>query len=99
MNLFEEVGLLPEVFDPEHYEDIVRQQMALYSLLSRLRSTTLIRAVEAPRWETEAGNRCRSSLAAKKVFELLKKEGRNILPVPRSGSGFVPFVHALSNRL
>lgn len=88
MNFFEEVGLLPEVFDREHYESLLHQEMALGRLLQRLRITTWVRAVEEPKWTLEAKERCRTSLPAQKVLQTLAKERRIISEAPTAGKDF-----------
>jgi hypothetical protein len=76
MSLFEEVGLLPEIFDPEHYESLPHQQITLSALLPRLRTATLIRACEETKWKDAITDRCRGSLPAQQVFKTLLKERR-----------------------
>jgi hypothetical protein len=76
VSLFEEIGLHPEIFDSGHYQNLMHQQIALSGLLPRLRTTTLVRAVEETKWKTEVSNRCRSSLLAQKVLQTLMKESR-----------------------
>jgi hypothetical protein len=76
MSLFEEVGLLPEIFDAEHYENLPHQQIALSALLPRLRTATLIRACEETKWKDAITDRCRGSLPAQQVLKTLLKERR-----------------------
>jgi hypothetical protein len=76
VNLFEEVGLLPEIFDLEHYESAPHQEIALCGLLSRLRTATLVRAIQERKWKDEIKDRCRGSLAAQQVLKTLVKEQR-----------------------
>jgi len=100
VNLFEEIGMLPEIFDLENYDNLRHQELALRALLPRLRTATLVRTVEGSRWDTEASRRCSGSLAAKKVFELLKKEGRIIGEKGRPGTNFRDWLssYALSHQ-
>jgi hypothetical protein len=79
VNLFEEIGMLPEIFDRENYEDLLHQGLALHALLPRLRTATLVRTVEGSRWEKEASRRCSGSPAALKVLQFLINNGR-IMP-------------------
>jgi hypothetical protein len=78
MSLFEEVGLLPDVFDTQHYESLPHQESTLAALLPRLRATTLIRAVEESKWKDEIMERCRRSLPAQQVLKTLMKDRRII---------------------
>jgi hypothetical protein len=78
MNLFEEVGLLPDLFDAQHYESLSHQESTLRALLPRLRATTLVRAVEETKWNAQITDRCRRSLPAQKVLETLMKDRRII---------------------
>lgn len=88
MNLFEEVGLLPEIFDLEHYESGPHQEIALCALLPRLRTATLIRAIEERKWKDEITERCRGSLAAQQVLKTLVKEQRIVSELVNAGRDF-----------
>jgi hypothetical protein len=57
MSLFEEIGLLPDIFDAHHYESLSHQASILSALLPRLRATTLVRAVEDTKWNDEIRDR------------------------------------------
>jgi hypothetical protein len=74
--IFEEVGMLPDIFDVEYYDSLPHQQSALSALLPRLRTTTLVRAVEEVKWKTEVKNCCQGSIPALKVFQTLLKDRR-----------------------
>jgi hypothetical protein len=88
MSLFEEVGLLPEIFDAEHYESLPHQQINLSALLPRLRTATLIRACEETKWKDAITDRCRGSLPAQQVLKTLLKERRIIYETAIVGNSF-----------
>jgi hypothetical protein len=77
VSLFEEAGLLPEIFDAERYKSDSQQRLALSAIVTRLRNHTLVRAVEGAKWKKEAFKYGKSP-AAKKVLELLMMQRRII---------------------
>jgi hypothetical protein len=77
VSLFEEIGLVPDVFDVEHYED-GQQELALSAFLVRVRSVSLVRAVHSKKWKEEAFGRYRNSVCATKVPQLPVNENRVI---------------------
>ena len=94
MSLFEETGLLPEVFDVEHYKSPSQQQLALNAIVTRLRNCTLVRAVQGAKWESEAFKRSAKSLAAQKVLQLLKNQCRTIHEEDRQDNRFQDWLAA-----
>src|SRR6516225_3843875 len=89
MNLFEEVGLLPDIFDAQHYESLPHQASSLRALLPRLRTTTLVRAVEETKWKDQITDRCRRSLPAQQVLETLMKDRRILYETAVFGQEFL----------
>jgi hypothetical protein len=87
-HLFEEVGLLPEVFDVENYESLSDQQKTLHALLGRLRIATLLRVVEEEKWKEEVEKRCKTSLLVREVLETLLKRDRVVREHTNRGLDF-----------
>jgi hypothetical protein len=81
MDLFREIALAPDLFDPSHHDTPQVQRWALAYIREGLRDSWFVRSLHDGAWFKEASQRAAKSVAARELLEYLCKR-KLLVPAP-----------------